>query len=199
MSARWGGAFTPLLVAALLNMMSWRRAFELFGALGVVWAVLFYFWYRDNPRDNKSVNAAELKLIQEGRHGSESHGNVPWAKFVRSKQVWLLCGQYFCLSYGWYFYITWLPTYLREARGLTLTSGAALATLPLFLGGCGSFLCGMHESNPVAIGVSGVVSRGNAIGLCVQGTADLASQLGAIFFEENDTDVQSTDFYVPEP
>jgi nitrate/nitrite transporter NarK len=109
----------------------------------VVWAVLFYFWYRDNPRDNKSVNAAELKLIQEGRHGSESHGNVPWAKFVRSKQVWLLCGQYFCLSYGWYFYITWLPTYLREARGLTLTSGAALATLPLFLGGCGSFLCGM--------------------------------------------------------
>ena len=41
MSARWGGAFTPLLVAALLNMMSWRRAFELFGAIGVVWAIFF--------------------------------------------------------------------------------------------------------------------------------------------------------------
>jgi nitrate/nitrite transporter NarK len=55
----------------------------------------------------------------------------------------MLCWQYFCLSYGWYFYITWLPTYLKEARGLTLTGGAILSTLPLFLGGCGSFLCGM--------------------------------------------------------
>src|SRR5207249_4824605 len=69
--------------------------------------------------------------------------NVPWGRFLRSKQVWLLSGQYFCLSYGWYFYITWLPTYLKEARGLNLATGAVLATLPLFLGGCGSFFCGM--------------------------------------------------------
>jgi len=142
MSARWGGAFTPPLAAAVMNLISWRHAFELFGALGVVWAILFFIWYRDNPRDNKSVNPAELRMIEENQHLS-SHGSIPWRKFVRSKQVWLLCGQYFCLSYGWYFYITWLPTYLREARHLTMTNGAMLAVLPLFLGGCGSFFCGM--------------------------------------------------------
>ena len=51
LSSRWGGALTPLLVAYILQFMSWRRAFELFGALGVIWAVVFYRWYRDDPGD----------------------------------------------------------------------------------------------------------------------------------------------------
>src|SRR2546427_53396 len=64
MAARWGGAFTPPLVAFVLKLMSWRHAFEVFGAIGLVWAVLFYRWYRDNPRDNKSLNAAELRMVE---------------------------------------------------------------------------------------------------------------------------------------
>ena len=143
MSARWGGAFTPPLVVWVMSLMSWRHAFELFGAIGIIWAVLFYIWYRDNPRDNKSINAGEMRLIEESQHLASGHGSVPWGKFLASKQVWLLSGQYFCLSYGWYFYITWLPTYLQEARHVTLATGALLSTLPLFLGGCGSFVCGM--------------------------------------------------------
>lgn len=142
MSARWGGAFTPLLVYQILQLMDWRRTFEVFGLLGVVWAIFFYRWFRDNPRDNPKLNEAEARLIESGRDPDEGHGGIPWRYFVRSRQAWLLCGQYFCLSYGWYFYITWLPTYLKNARGLDLSTGAALATLPLFLGGLGSFLCG---------------------------------------------------------
>ncbi len=142
MAARWGGAFTPLLVQQVLKLTTWRHAFEIFGAIGLVWAFIFFYWYRDNPRDNKNVNAAELKLIEASQHLATGHGNVPWGKFLRSKQVWLLCMQYFCLSYGWYFYITWLPTYLQEGRHLTLGNSAMLSTLPLFLGGCASFGCG---------------------------------------------------------
>jgi len=55
-----------------------------------------------------------------------------------SRQVWMLCWQYFCLSWGWYFFITWLPTYLREGRGLNVTVAAWLAVLPLLLGGLGN-------------------------------------------------------------
>ena len=62
---------------------------------------------------------------------------MPWRKFVTSRQVWLLCAQYFCLSYGWYFYITWLPKYLRTARHLDVDTMARLAWMPLFLGGIG--------------------------------------------------------------
>jgi len=51
--------------------------------------------------------------------------------------------QYFCFSWGWYFYITWLPTYLKEARGLDLAKSAVLAGFPLFFGGLGSLMGGV--------------------------------------------------------
>ena len=143
LSARWGGAITPTLVFLIFQVVSWRTAFGVFGLLGVIWAIFFYRWFRDQPSDNPKVNAGELRLLKTAVHGS-AHGSIPWAKFVRSKQVWLLCAQYFCLSYSWYFYITWLPTYLREARHFNPgTSGfAVLAGLPLFLGGIGSIFAG---------------------------------------------------------
>jgi len=149
MSARWGGAFTPVLVFWVLQFVSWRRAFEIFGGLGVLWAIWFYWWYRDNPRHNKKINEAELALLEGSEQLASGHGDVPWGKLIRSKQAWLLCLQYFCLAYGWYFYITWLPTYLKEGRGLNLAQGAVLSILPLFLGGIGSFFCGLI-STPIA-------------------------------------------------
>ena len=63
---------------------------------------------------------------------------APWGKLVSSGRVWLLCWQYFFLSYGWYFNITWLPTYLREARGMDVAQAAMFGVLPLFMGGLGN-------------------------------------------------------------
>ena len=165
MSARWGGAFTPLLVVQVLHWMNWRQAFMLFGGIGLIWAVLFFRWYRDNPRDKPGINAAELRMIEQDQHLASSHSGVPWGKFVRSRQVWMLCFQYFCLSYGWYFYITWLPTYLHEARHLSLDNGALLSTLPLFLGGCGSFACGIFY--PMVNRWTGDVGKSRRLMACV--------------------------------
>ena len=142
LSARWGGAFTPLLVAAVLAMVNWRVAFALFGCLGVIWAVGFYRWFRDRPADHPEVNAAELALLDGAERNAPSHAKIPWGRLCSSPTVLLLWLQYFCMSYGWYFYITWLPTYLREARGVSLEKSAVLAGLPLFFGGIGCFAGG---------------------------------------------------------
>jgi MFS transporter, ACS family, glucarate transporter len=140
--ARWGGAFTPPLVVLTFQFMSWRWAFVLFGAIGVVWAVAFYGWYRDNPRDHKSVNEAELALLAGNDKLAAGHANVPWGKLVTSRSVWLLWAQYFCITYPWYFFITWLPTFLKD-RYPALSDGerATLAIMPLFFGGVGSLFC----------------------------------------------------------
>lgn len=135
MAARWGGAFAPLLVSRLMEHVSWRSAFEIFGLIGPVWAIAFYLWFRDNPMDHPSLNGAERKLLEASSKLSAGHAAVPWLRMLSSGRVWLLCWQYFCLSYGWYFYITWLPTYLRNGRGLAIQSTALLSVLPLFLGG----------------------------------------------------------------
>jgi sugar phosphate permease len=142
LSARWGGAFTPLLVAFLFRFMSWRQAFCAFGILGVIWAVAFYVWFRDDPRDKAGVNAAELDLLKYNAQ-SGGHGSVPWAKFAQSRTVWLLCAQYFALSFPWYFLITWAPTFIDERFHVDVNSSMWLKTLPLLMCGIGSMFSGM--------------------------------------------------------
>ena len=138
LSARWGGAFTPPLVALVMHRVGWRHSFEIFGVLGVVWAVVFYRWYRNNPLENPRLNAAERDLVRESSVNARPHGDVPWARFLASRQVWMICLQYFCLSYGWYFYVTWFSTYLTQARHLNVQSVAIFGIAPLFMGGLGN-------------------------------------------------------------
>ena len=134
--ARWSGAFTPLLVAYVLEFMTWRNAFVLFALPGVIWSIFFYRFYRDDPRTHPGINAAELALLPPAADPAVG-ATVPWARLLRNSSMLLLCLQYAFLSYGWYFYVTWLPTYLREARGTSVKFGALLAALPLLLGGLG--------------------------------------------------------------
>ena len=141
-SARWGGAITPLLLYALLQQVNWRTAFLIFGVVGVVWAVAFNWWYRDDPRDHPQVNAAEAALLPAGSASGDDHKHIPWLAMGRSPTVWALFGQYFCMSYAWYFFITWFPKYLLEDRGFDLKGSALLSGMPLALGGLGAFVAG---------------------------------------------------------
>ena len=138
LSARWGGAFTPPLVALVVGAVGWRHAFQMFGCLGAIWAVTFWFWFRDDPTEKPSVNRAERDLILANRGKDVGHPGISWRKLLGSKAVWLLCWQYFFLSYGWYFYITWLPTYLRRGRHMNIGQSSWLGVLPLFFGGIGN-------------------------------------------------------------
>jgi len=182
MGARWGGAFTPLLVVLVLAKVNWRMAFQLFALLGVVWAIIFWLWFRDRPRDHKGVNAAELELLKENEKIADSHGGMPWGKLVTSPTMWFLWGQYFCLSYSWYFFVTWLPDYLNT-NGRPILSNqflswlatnmegtvrpdliqpilkAVLAGVPLFFGGFGSLVAGLIASRLIARGARVTVVR----------------------------------------
>lgn len=147
LSARWGGAFTPLLVGWMLSRehlgIHYRWTFLLFGSLGVAWAVAFAAWFRDNPRHHPAVNAAELAIIGDSADREVGHGPVPWGLFVSSPSVWLLWLQYFCQNFSWYFYITWMPTFLAETfPGFSDMQRALAGCVPLFFGGIGSFVSG---------------------------------------------------------
>jgi sugar phosphate permease len=142
MAARWGGAFTPLLLVYLYNFVPWRIAFVVIASLGFIWAFFFFRWFRDNPKDHPGVNEAEWKLLEANQHLAGSHTDVPWGKMVRRGSVWLLWAQYFLITYPWYLYITWLTTYLLEYRKFTEKEAALFAIFPLFFGGIGCILSG---------------------------------------------------------
>ena len=145
MTAALGGALTQPLVVALLTRTSWRVAFAVFGSVGFVWAIGWWRWFRDEPGDHPAVNPTELRLIVADRGEILHHESVPWGLMVRNPTLRALCLMYAAGIYGWYFYITWLPTYLLRARGFDLSQVGWLAALPLlsiaggvFLGGWGS-------------------------------------------------------------
>ena len=141
MAAALGGAATQPVVVALLERTSWRRAFPLFGAVGLVWAAAWWWWFRDDPRQHPAVNAAELAQIGAGQ-GDAPHPRVPWGALLRSRGLLALCAMYFGAIYGWYFYLTWLPTYLLRARGFDLREVGWLAALPLLGIAAGSLVGG---------------------------------------------------------
>lgn len=143
MCARWGGAVSPPLVVFVLSYVpSWRWTFFIFGFLGVIWGIVFYWWYRDDPAEHKSVNAAELAIIPRREDVTMDHA-MPWGLLLKSRQVMLICAQYVCQSYSFYFITFWLPTYLLRERGFDLKQSAWLASLPTLLGGFGCLVSGM--------------------------------------------------------
>jgi sugar phosphate permease len=142
MAAALSGAITQPLVVALLSRIGWRASFAVFGALGFVWAASWWIWFRDDPREHRGVNAAELALIESAGVETRAHAAVPWRILLRSRPLIALCAMYFGAIYGWYFYLTWLPTYLLRARGFDLTQVGWLAALPLLAIAGGVFLGG---------------------------------------------------------
>ncbi len=142
MAAALAGALTQPLVVALVSGIGWRATFALFGALGVVWAAAWWVWFRDDPRDHEGTNAAERALICDGGAETGAHEPVPWRALARSPALIALCAMYVGAIYGWYFYLTWLPTYLLRARGFELAQVGWLAALPLVAIALGVFLGG---------------------------------------------------------
>jgi MFS family permease len=134
-AAHLSGGLTPLLVAALLPWMSWRAIFATCGAVGFIWAASWFRWFRDEPRDHPEVNAAEAELIEADRRLSPlTHASKnAWRILAASPSVWFLCLAYFSNSYGSYFVMTWLPTYLAEERGFEKQSLSFFSGLPLLL------------------------------------------------------------------
>ncbi len=143
--SRLGGAVAPLLTFALMTAVGWRFTFGIFGILGVLWAVPFWFWYRDEPEEHPQVTPEEATWVKSWRGGNEPSGHgagAPWGQILTNRSVWGLAMATFWSAFGWYFFVTWLPTYLEKSRGLSLDSVASWAGLPLALGVIGCALGG---------------------------------------------------------
>lgn len=124
-----GGALTMKLVVWLLSWTTWRVAFAIFGAVGFAWAAIWWTFFTDDPRAHPRMGEEELRII--GESSARGPDRVPWGLVVRNKSLLVLCFMYAGAIYGWYFYLTWLPTYLKEARGFDLARAGTLSSLPL--------------------------------------------------------------------
>jgi ACS family glucarate transporter-like MFS transporter len=131
--AHLSGGLTPLAIAAIAGWLEWRAIFVCFGAVGMLWAVCWYVWFRDEPREHPAVTAQERDLIETTRGLPAAKAGGSWTAVFKTPTVAPLCVQAFANSYGFYFFITWLPTYLTQARGMKGAALAIFSGLPLML------------------------------------------------------------------
>ena len=173
MSARLGGAVAPLVIGRLTAALGWRQAFWVLGTIGAVWAVAFFFWFRDRPEEKPECNDAERELIRSGQHdppaagmvvhqegttvsdpastgieppppahAADGHSWPPMRLMLTSVTMWATCVAAFFVSFGWYFYPTWQPKYLKEVFGISFENSEILTGLPFLCGAIGSLIGG---------------------------------------------------------
>jgi MFS family permease len=150
-----GGALTMHYTAELMEQFHWRDVFRMYSLVGIVWALIFYVYFRNWPEQHPWANQAERDLIcgrlaaaDSGSQGaSESRaealrpgGMLPEETdsarisplvLAGSFSLWALCAQMFFKAAGYNLFVTFFPAFLEFAYGATPTSAGAMTKWPL--------------------------------------------------------------------
>jgi ACS family D-galactonate transporter-like MFS transporter len=140
----WSGGYAgPIigipLASAILTLWGWQAIFYMFAGLGFLWLPLWYFTVADAPEQSPRVTDAELAHIRGSRPQIRKAEKVPWGKILRLPALWALLALHFSSNWFAYVMISWLPTYLMEARGFSLSKMALGASLP--------YICALVATN----------------------------------------------------
>jgi MFS transporter, ACS family, glucarate transporter len=164
--ARFGAAFAPLLFGTITRGIesvqatvceiplfdwlaaapSWRLGFIVSGLLGVVWCLAFYPWFRDDPADMKSVGAAELRHIELGRGYIETSHRAEaavWRRLFSSPSLWAMALYYICGGFGWSFFVSWMPRYMKDIHHVEFAKSEWSSAWPLMCGGIACLVGGV--------------------------------------------------------
>ena len=133
MASRLGGALSPLLIIPLQDALGWRACFLIFGAVGFVWAVAWYLWFRDSPAEMKglspdAIRAMDLEPVPPG------HAGVPWRAMFRCPTIWWLLVMYYAYCWSGYFFQGWLFIFLEKGRAFSRSDLLAYSWLPFVFG-----------------------------------------------------------------
>jgi ACS family glucarate transporter-like MFS transporter len=140
MTAQIGAAFSPLLVVPIQMRYGWRAPFFVFGAVGVLWSLAWYTWFRDSPHEKAGVTQAELREIGSAP-ALQQHG-MPWATALRIPALWRIAAIGACYVYALGFFQGWLQTYLVKGRGFS-EAALVLSSLTYIVGATANGLGGV--------------------------------------------------------
>jgi ACS family hexuronate transporter-like MFS transporter len=161
--ANIGNIVVPLIVPTLVVLVTWRGAFVVTGAAGVVWLICWLIYYR-RPEQHRSVSSGELALILSDP--VEKLERVPWSHVLPRKETWAFAVGKFLTDPIWWFYLFWLPRYLQSTFGLSLSENRLPLVIVYSVSTVGSIGGGWISSVLLRSGKSANVSRKVAMLIC---------------------------------
>lgn len=144
-ASRMGGALTPFVVIPVMMWVGWRSAFYLLGALGVVWAVVWYGCYREGEGIRRVRENSQMQETTQKAPSLTSH----LSQLTSSKQFWLLCGMYFFYAFGSWFFFSWFPTFMELGRGFDKTELTYAVAVPFVMSMAGN-IAGGHLTDKLS-------------------------------------------------
>jgi len=179
---------TPVLVM-IQTRAGWHMVFVVTGSIGVVWGLVWYLFYRQ-PHEFPGTNAAEIDQIRRGgglvdlgrdpAAASRRFSAADLAHVLSSRKLWGVYVGQFALTSTLWFFLTWFPTYLVQARGMSFVKVGFLATLPFLAAFVGVLSSGLLSDALVRRGVSLGAARKTPI---VVGLLLSASIIGANYVD----------------
>jgi sugar phosphate permease len=141
-SSRLGNAVAPPLVALLASLYSWRLSFVIVGGFTAVWIVVWVLHYRDDPRQHRRVNIAELAYLPVSASMSQAkRETTPWNKILRRMGPSIFV--YFCQVWSNTLFFSWVPLFFLHGYGLNLKESAVFSSGVFLAGVVGDVLGGL--------------------------------------------------------
>ncbi len=149
--ARVGAAMSLFLMPFLIKLIGWRSTFFVCGMLGIVWVMVWNFWFKNMPRQNESVSESELNYIESGiAEINPGNGKLPLAVVLTSSNMLLLMFQYMASNITFFISFTWLLPYLFSQWG----KGAEIyAPIPLLFGMVAQWFAGWLTTRIYSMGL----------------------------------------------
>jgi ACS family hexuronate transporter-like MFS transporter len=119
-----GAILAPLLVPWIVKHWGWQAAFLIIGGVGFTW-LIFWFWLYEVPTKSKRVEKPEFDYIHSDNVDDtpateeKSGEKVSWFRLLRFKQTWAFSFGKFMTDGIWWFYLFWLPAFLKAQYGMT--------------------------------------------------------------------------------
>jgi ACS family hexuronate transporter-like MFS transporter len=118
----------------LVADFGWRTMFFAISSIGILWAFVWYFLFRDRPQDSKYVNQAEVELIGcKDVKADTKKAPIDW-RFILTHPALIANNiAYFAYGYMLFFATLWLPGYFLSQHGLNLKSVGLYLVIPWFV------------------------------------------------------------------
>ncbi|QEY12866.1 MFS transporter [Cellvibrio sp. KY-YJ-3] len=151
-----GLAFLMPVLAFIQELFGWRGLFIISGLIGIVWALVWHYFYRDK------IIQSTASVISSPATSKKEPIEIPWSNIklaFSNRKLWGIYIGQFCLGGTLIFFLTWFPTYLAEYRGLSDLKTGIYASIPFLFAFFGVLFAGFLSDYLVRRGVSTEVSR----------------------------------------
>jgi ACS family glucarate transporter-like MFS transporter len=141
MGSRLGAAFGLLAAPVCVAWLGWRESFAFLGIIGVIWAAIWFWWFRDTPA--AKLNRQNLEDLSVQEESTRVTSKIPWRAFVSSRNFYLITYQYFASQFTFFICLSWLLPFLKSRFGITNSGAGLYSSIPLYCGALAMWIGGV--------------------------------------------------------